>query len=278
MSTKQIEALKLALEALELYQNKMSVQMFDDAVKTIREALAEQPAQQDEYGYAKRLAEWLWQKHYAKDAPDWVPFDNLAGVLTQIDNMVCRLVKEQPAQTMFLQSRGAGYGPAPSQRLEIGKTEQLAQEDPCPGCRKGGVCRTPKCGRLKLPVDHPLRSEQPALDEDQTHYKKVIDDVQALFEAKREQQEPVAYSYTSRITGAKGFSHHPMPRFIDADSWNIKPLYTHPQSKPWVGLTDEEREHIWNIVGNSDAHGDVDGLSGRYVMDAIEAKLKEKNA
>ena len=49
-------------------------------------------------------------------------------------------------------------------------------------------------------------------------------------------------------------------------------------SKPWVGLTDEEREHIWNIVGNSDAHGDVDGLSGRYVMDAIEAKLKEKNA
>lgn len=31
-------------------------------------------------------------------------------------------------------------------------------DDPCPGCVKGGVCRTPKCGRLKLPVDHPLRS------------------------------------------------------------------------------------------------------------------------
>ena len=49
MSTKQIEALKLALEALELYQNKMSVQMFDDAVKTIRETLAEQPAQGCDY-------------------------------------------------------------------------------------------------------------------------------------------------------------------------------------------------------------------------------------
>jgi hypothetical protein len=48
-------------------------------------------------------------------------------------------------------------------------------------------------------------------------------------------------------------------------------------SKPWVGLTDEERDYIWYTVGNSDAHGDVDGWSGRAVMDAIEAKLKEKN-
>lgn len=36
------------------------------------------------------------------------------------------------------------------------KPEQ--QADPCPGCRMGGVCRTPSCGRLKLPVDHPFRS------------------------------------------------------------------------------------------------------------------------
>lgn len=31
-------------------------------------------------------------------------------------------------------------------------------EDPCPGCQKGGVCRTPACGRLKLPMDHPFRT------------------------------------------------------------------------------------------------------------------------
>lgn len=30
--------------------------------------------------------------------------------------------------------------------------------DPCPGCKRGGVCRTPKCGRLNLPTDHPYRS------------------------------------------------------------------------------------------------------------------------
>ena len=34
--------------------------------------------------------------------------------------------------------------------------------DPCLGCIRGTVCRTPKCGRLKLPVDHPLRNAQPA--------------------------------------------------------------------------------------------------------------------
>lgn len=49
-------------------------------------------------------------------------------------------------------------------------------------------------------------------------------------------------------------------------------------SKPWVGLTQEERDYIWHTVGNSDAHGDVDGWSGRNVMDAIEAKLREKNS
>ena len=48
-------------------------------------------------------------------------------------------------------------------------------------------------------------------------------------------------------------------------------------SKPWVGLTEQERDFIWDTVGNSDAHGDVDGWSGREVMKAIEAKLKEKN-
>jgi hypothetical protein len=32
--------------------------------------------------------------------------------------------------------------------------------DPCPGCTPGHVCRTPACGRLKLPLDRPLRNTQ----------------------------------------------------------------------------------------------------------------------
>jgi len=47
----------------------------------------------------------------------------------------------------------------PSQPAEGGEA------DPCPGCRKGIVCRTPKCGRLKLPADHPLRTVPPASQE-----------------------------------------------------------------------------------------------------------------
>lgn len=43
--------------------------------------------------------------------------------------------------------------------------------------------------------------------------------------------------------------------------------------RPWVGLTDEERNSLWRvIVGWGDpSHDDID------LMKAIEAKLKEKN-
>ena len=40
----------------------------------------------------------------------------------------------------------------------LAQTAQPLTDDPCPGCQVGTVCRTPKCGRLKLPVDHPLRT------------------------------------------------------------------------------------------------------------------------
>ena len=38
--------------------------------------------------------------------------------------------------------------------------KQETESDPCPCCRKGIVCRTPDCGRLKLPVDHYYRTAQ----------------------------------------------------------------------------------------------------------------------
>ena len=43
--------------------------------------------------------------------------------------------------------------------------------------------------------------------------------------------------------------------------------------RPWVGLTDEERNNLWReVVGWGDpSHDDED------LMKAIEAKLKEKN-
>ena len=44
--------------------------------------------------YAEHLARALWQKHYAKDAPQWEPMTgNLFGLLSQIDNMASGLTR-----------------------------------------------------------------------------------------------------------------------------------------------------------------------------------------
>jgi hypothetical protein len=53
----------------------------------------------DAYGYAKRLAVAIWKKHYQFTAPQWEPFDDLMGVLTQIDNMTSGLTTPQPCPT-----------------------------------------------------------------------------------------------------------------------------------------------------------------------------------
>jgi len=49
------ETMKLALEALELYQSEMSVQMFDAAITALRQAL-EQPSDIDAAVLAEREA------------------------------------------------------------------------------------------------------------------------------------------------------------------------------------------------------------------------------
>ena len=90
-----------------------------------------------------------------------------------------------------------------------------AQDDPCPGCHKGVVCRTPKCGRLKLPVDHPYRSEQPA------------------------QQEPVVFYRCNGCGHAYEQVHPTSCDCMEGSSFEKVNYYTSPpaQRKP---LTDEE--------------------------------------
>ncbi|GAG50242.1 unnamed protein product [marine sediment metagenome] len=46
-----------------------------------------------EYNYARSLAIYLNEKHYKN--PDWEPFDDLMGVLTQIDNMISGLIRDE---------------------------------------------------------------------------------------------------------------------------------------------------------------------------------------
>jgi len=49
----------------------------------------------EEYQYARRLAEALSERHYGGNK-DWRPLPDLMGVLTQIDNMTCRLERPAP--------------------------------------------------------------------------------------------------------------------------------------------------------------------------------------
>lgn len=59
------------------------------------------PSAPEGVGYAKQLATSLWQRHYREDAPQWEPFDDILGLLSQIDNMVSGLTRsaltQQPA-------------------------------------------------------------------------------------------------------------------------------------------------------------------------------------
>lgn len=46
------------------------------------------------YNYAKQIAEHMWAKCYKQDSPNWKPLPDLAGVLSQIDNMVSGMDRE----------------------------------------------------------------------------------------------------------------------------------------------------------------------------------------
>jgi len=117
-----------------------------------------QPAQEpDAYGYARRLAEYIWAAHYRVTAPQWKPLDDLMGVLTQIDNMTSGLVTlpaAQPAQepvawpcviaeanfeqnTITLEMQCSNYKVGAGQHWLYTTPPQPAQErNFCPRCGK----------------------------------------------------------------------------------------------------------------------------------------------
>lgn len=79
----------------DLYAD-VPLQMLKKRVEALEQKLAK--PEQEAYGYAKRLAEFIWEKHYKKESPDWTPLPDVLGVLTQIDNMTCGLEKAKPEQ------------------------------------------------------------------------------------------------------------------------------------------------------------------------------------
>lgn len=44
--------------------------------------------------YATRLATGMWERDWKEESPHWQPFDDLVGVLSQIDNMLAGMEKK----------------------------------------------------------------------------------------------------------------------------------------------------------------------------------------
>lgn len=181
--------------------------------------------------------------------------------------------------------------------------EQPAQVDPCPGCLKGRVCRTPKCGRLKLPADHPLRSEQPAQQPAQqleqepcqcpecqitlhtsdcaVHNEPAYPKGACSCKAQPEQEhiincprcghccpqqqalEPMAWMVYTLDGNSVCVTDNPADF---GDRHRALPLYTAPQPRQWQGLTVNDLSELGN---------NTEWLAGAQWADA---KLREKNA
>jgi hypothetical protein len=84
------------------------------------------------------------------------------------------------------------------------------------------------------------------------------------------EQEPVAYMYES-VCGNDFITRCAAPSYAK----NIRPLYTHPPQRTWVGLTDEEIKSCWHEACQTDL--ELTSQLVVYFAKAIEAKLKEKN-
>ena len=83
------------------------------------------------------------------------------------------------------------------------------------------------------------------------------------------QQEPVAHCVVRPLLGNESI---PRTRIEWRDGKPVAgPLYTRPQAREWVGLTDDERTCVYQSIPGRE-------FGVNAVAAAIEAKLREKNA
>lgn len=135
-----------------------------------------------------------------------------------------------------------------------------------------------------------------ALEDSMYPQKKQFDAIVGLKQAlAQEEQEPINKMPTKifgpnleEILNAAGFYRQPEQKPVawlynghlhecDPSDWaesKVKPLYTAPPSKEWVGLTEEESSDIYNAHHNT--YGECITSAYDLVLD-VEAKLKEKN-
>ena len=101
--------------------------------------------------------------------------------------------------------------------------------------------------------------------------------ITALRQALETEQEPVAWMHTTG-TGHRYFRKKPQDKVF-----NPQPVFTAPQKKPWVELTDEEiyatYDEAVSLVNATwdNGFGTVGLMFPIAFYELLEAKLKEKN-
>ena len=83
------------------------------------------------------------------------------------------------------------------------------------------------------------------------------------------QQEPVAWMYQCSADSSGPVLTQSKKDWAASGSglWTEAPLYTRPQAREWVGLTEQEANELWESTD-----------SDWELMKRTEAKLREKNA
>jgi hypothetical protein len=119
-----------------------------------------------------------------------------------------------------------------------------------------------------------LKRIKPKISEDGLHWISHDRAITALKAAlEQPEQEPVAWR-SQNATPPGGFViFQQYPQGLADLGGKIEPLYTNPPRREWQGLTDEERQRVYD---EAPAIEGVDYIPHGFAR-AIEAALKEKN-
>ena len=274
MSDKKDEALKLARTAL---QEVNYDQAYAAEISVIDDALAEQPAQQQKEGFASPGGGYV-PAIPRPMPPDWklVPRKATPEMLKAMDECAQEGYDERLYAGMASSVYMAAWDASPVMGT---LPEQPAQQEPVD--KKGSPCPEfwdwlPKAynfegignfTKYNMEVAFLAGKQSVPAQQDMPKIGCVNHDCD---KCKAQQQEPVAWADINALT--EQFNSVNCGTAYRLPGEGRQPLYTSPpESKPWVGLTDEEWQEIdASLNGKRDL--------ARIFVKAIEAKLKEKNA
>ena len=243
MNTKQTEALELALEALEdISSHYMSLPKKGCmALAAIEEALAEQPAQHQE-------------------------------AVTVLPDGSAFAVMSYPLPKDHWLYADRQYNDGADEPVELGRpilTHEM--RDAVVSAVRYAIRGATNCGKeVDFDPDALVQNAVYALCGPFTSPKPA------------QQQEPVLWQILNGVCHAGVRSTENLAREAAAGmqkahdlggslaAFHVRPLYTSPPaSKPWVGLTEQERNDLEDYC---------EMIIGKAAFEAIEAKLREKNA